>query len=282
MNKRLSGITDDLVAALETNTPVSVTSNPYLQTSISLTSLCDTFAKDDDLSQTMSIEIDEKPFSNDNTFTGIKKVTYLDLLYADEAIITTSINLTDSGHWSPKATLDARSDISCTESLQTAALEAMEWVRQSKMSFHGYGDFTDLRFQWIVQTYNCHVFIPFVLKNNQIPIENQGDTAAPLSNGSTQQSRRVGLPKRQSDWRKSLTESIRRSISRSRRCSTSSAIIGDAAATSNSGNVERVSVYKVMLAGDSAVGKTSFVLRLCGGQFYEATSPTIGVLSFTI
>lgn len=36
-------------------------------------------------------------------------------------------------------------------------------------------------------------------------------------------------------------------------------------------------VYKLVLAGDAAVGKSSFLLRLCKNEFHSATSATLGV-----
>ena len=36
-------------------------------------------------------------------------------------------------------------------------------------------------------------------------------------------------------------------------------------------------VFKVVLLGDSAVGKSSFIMRLCHNRFQAAFQPTIGV-----
>ena len=35
-------------------------------------------------------------------------------------------------------------------------------------------------------------------------------------------------------------------------------------------------VFKVVLAGDAAVGKSSFILRLCKGKFVSNMSSTLG------
>jgi GTP-binding protein EngB required for normal cell division len=35
-------------------------------------------------------------------------------------------------------------------------------------------------------------------------------------------------------------------------------------------------IFKVCFLGDSAVGKTSFIMRYCMGQFYQSTSATLG------
>ena len=35
-------------------------------------------------------------------------------------------------------------------------------------------------------------------------------------------------------------------------------------------------MYKLVLAGDAAVGKSSFILRLCKNRFYQSLNATLG------
>lgn len=44
--------------------------------------------------------------------------------------------------------------------------------------------------------------------------------------------------------------------------------------TSENGVPERM--YKLVLAGDAAVGKSSFILRLCRNRFHNALNSTLG------
>ena len=39
---------------------------------------------------------------------------------------------------------------------------------------------------------------------------------------------------------------------------------------------EPESLFKVVLCGDAAVGKSSFLLRLCKGEFHERLTSTLG------
>lgn len=41
-------------------------------------------------------------------------------------------------------------------------------------------------------------------------------------------------------------------------------------------------LFKVILVGNSSVGKTALLRRFCDGQFHSATSATVGKLRFTI
>lgn len=40
--------------------------------------------------------------------------------------------------------------------------------------------------------------------------------------------------------------------------------------------------YKLVLAGDAAVGKSSFLMRLCKNEFRGNTSATLGTIPFSV
>ena len=45
----------------------------------------------------------------------------------------------------------------------------------------------------------------------------------------------------------------------------------------NMANPEELQTFKIVIIGDSNIGKTSLAYRLCTGKFYEKLETTIGV-----
>lgn len=50
----------------------------------------------------------------------------------------------------------------------------------------------------------------------------------------------------------------------------------DSQSSINTTNGEPDELFKLVLAGNAAVGKSSFIIRLCKGKFYSALNSTLG------
>lgn len=77
------------------------------------------------------------------------------------------------------------------------------------------------------------------------------------------------------DEKRSSLKAQNSSLSRGFSHSSKESIAGDGSQDSQNSEPERV--YRLVLAGDSAVGKTSFVMRLCKGRFETNVRTTLGV-----
>ncbi|NWI94904.1 RASEF protein, partial [Pitta sordida] len=78
------------------------------------------------------------------------------------------------------------------------------------------------------------------------------------------------------DWKSSRPVSRSSSIASTRKCISALTAQSDASeSTSKYSSSEKA--YKIVLAGDAAVGKSSFLMRLCKNEFRGNTSATLGV-----
>ncbi|XP_052711631.1 ras and EF-hand domain-containing protein homolog isoform X3 [Crassostrea angulata] len=100
--------------------------------------------------------------------------------------------------------------------------------------------------------------------------ETEAESVFPNDNRALQLQTRLGAPSIRSS-RASLRSRESRN-SRLRRMTASQESIGSSKA---SRDPERM--YKIVLAGDAAVGKSSFIMRLCKGKFVPNLSSTLGV-----
>ncbi|XP_062573203.1 ras and EF-hand domain-containing protein homolog isoform X2 [Saccostrea cucullata] len=100
--------------------------------------------------------------------------------------------------------------------------------------------------------------------------ETESESIVPNDNRSLQIQTRLGTPSIRSS-RASLRSRESRN-SRLRRMTASQESIGS---SKTSRDPERM--YKIVLAGDAAVGKSSFIMRLCKGKFVPNLSSTLGV-----
>uniref|UniRef100_A0A8W8NPJ8 EF-hand domain-containing protein n=1 Tax=Magallana gigas TaxID=29159 RepID=A0A8W8NPJ8_MAGGI len=100
--------------------------------------------------------------------------------------------------------------------------------------------------------------------------ETEAESVFPNDNRALQLQTRLGAPSIRSP-RASLRSRESRN-SRLRRMTASQESIGSSKA---SRDPERM--YKIVLAGDAAVGKSSFIMRLCKGKFVPNLSSTLGV-----
>lgn len=100
--------------------------------------------------------------------------------------------------------------------------------------------------------------------------ETEAESVFPNDNRALQLQTRLGTPSIRSS-RASLRSRESRN-SRLRRMTASQESIGSSKA---SRDPERM--YKIVLAGDAAVGKSSFIMRLCKGKFVPNLSSTLGV-----
>lgn len=100
--------------------------------------------------------------------------------------------------------------------------------------------------------------------------ETEAESVFPNDNRALQLQTRLGAPNIRSS-RASLRSRESRN-SRLRRMTASQESIGSSKA---SRDPERM--YKIVLAGDAAVGKSSFIMRLCKGKFVPNLSSTLGV-----
>lgn len=100
--------------------------------------------------------------------------------------------------------------------------------------------------------------------------ETEAESVFPNDNRAMQLQTRLGAPSIRSS-RASLRSRESRN-SRLRRMTASQESIGSSKA---SRDPERM--YKIVLAGDAAVGKSSFIMRLCKGKFVPNLSSTLGV-----
>ncbi|XP_061182905.1 ras and EF-hand domain-containing protein homolog isoform X2 [Saccostrea echinata] len=100
--------------------------------------------------------------------------------------------------------------------------------------------------------------------------ETEAESIVPNDSRSLQLQTRLGTPSIRSS-RASLRSRESRN-NRLRRMTTSQESIGS---SKTSRDPERM--YKIVLAGDAAVGKSSFIMRLCKGKFVPNLSSTLGV-----
>nr|XP_022342071.1 ras and EF-hand domain-containing protein homolog isoform X6 [Crassostrea virginica] len=100
--------------------------------------------------------------------------------------------------------------------------------------------------------------------------ETEAESVFPNENRALQLQTRLGTPSIRSS-RASLRSRESRN-SRLRRMTASQESIGS---SKTSRDPERM--YKIVLAGDAAVGKSSFIMRLCKGKFVPNLSSTLGV-----
>ncbi|XP_078331588.1 ras and EF-hand domain-containing protein homolog isoform X1 [Crassostrea virginica] len=100
--------------------------------------------------------------------------------------------------------------------------------------------------------------------------ETEAESVFPNDNRALQLQTRLGTPSIRSS-RASLRSRESRN-SRLRRMTASQESIGS---SKTSRDPERM--YKIVLAGDAAVGKSSFIMRLCKGKFVPNLSSTLGV-----
>ncbi|XP_019410935.1 PREDICTED: ras and EF-hand domain-containing protein [Crocodylus porosus] len=76
------------------------------------------------------------------------------------------------------------------------------------------------------------------------------------------------------DWKPSLTDNRSSSVASTRKCISA---LSPQSTDCNLKYPKSEKAYKIVLAGDAAVGKSSFLMRLCKNEFRGNTSATLGV-----
>lgn len=175
-------------------------------------------------------------------------------------------------------------DESCISLNRTFSREQqLSEIKSNKTYSSGFGEDEDLDSSGIEELENLNSPSDFFLNHlnnnsNNSPNNNSLNNNSLTNNNSfnNNNNNNIASPKINNNNNNSNLHPLSNSLDR-KTCSRVNSINNNAHGYDLNGNHEPERIFKVVLAGDAAVGKSSLIMRLCKNQFVSTLSSTVGV-----